>query len=146
MSTLSQFLDNPGLAHWAAVKCVFHYLLGTKNWGLTFGGGREGLEGYTDADGTSQEHRHAISGYAFIIDGGAASWSSCKQELVTLSTTKAKYVASTHTAKEAIWLRNFIGEVFSPLAEPTTLHCDNQSAVAIATNGNFHTRTKHIDI
>ena len=146
VSTLSQFLDNPGQAHWEAVKRVFRYLLGTKNWGLTFGGGKEGLEGYTDADGASQEHRRAISGYAFIIDGGAVSWSSRKQELVTLSTTEAKYVASTHAAKEAIWLRNFIGEVFSPLAEPTTLHCDNQSAVAIATNGNFHARTKHIDI
>lgn len=146
MSTLSQFLDNPGQAHWEAVKRVFRYLLGTKNWGLTFGGGKEGLEGYTDADGASQEHRRAISGYAFIIDGGAVSWSSRKQELVTLSTTEAEYVASTHAAKEAIWLRNFIGEVFTPLTEPTTLHCDNQSAVAIATNGNFHARTKHIDI
>ena len=67
-----------------------------------------------DADGASQEHRRAISGYAFIIDGGAISWSSRKQELVTLSTTEAEYVASTHAAKEAIWLRNFIGEVFSP--------------------------------
>jgi len=117
-----------------------------KNWGLTFGGGKEGLEGYTDADGASQRHQCAISGYAFIIDSGAVSWSSWKQELITLSTTEAEYIASTHAAKEAIWLRNFIGKVFTPLTEPTTLHCDNQSAVAITTNGNFHTRTKHIDI
>ena len=146
VSTLSQFLDNPGPVHWEAVKCVFQYLLGTKNWGLTFGGGKEGLEGYMDVDGALQEHRHAISGYAFIIDGGAISWSSRKQELVTLSTTEAEYVASTHAAKEAIWLHNFIGEVFAPLTSPTTLHCNNQSAIAIATYGNFHAQTKHIDI
>ena len=146
VSTLSQFLDNPGLAHWEAVKRVFRYLLGMKNWGLTFGGGKEGLEGYTDADGASQEHRCTISGYAFLIDGGAVSWSSRKQELITLSTTEAEYVTLTHATKESIWLHNFIGEVFSPLVEPTTLHCDNQSAIAIATNGNFHARTKHIDI
>lgn len=108
-----------------------------KNWGLTFGGGKEGLEGYTDADGASQEHRGAISGYMFIIDGSTISWTSCKQELITLSTTEAEYVVSTHAAKEAIWLRNFIGEVFSPLVKPTTLHCENQSMLAIATNGNF---------
>ena len=138
VSTLSQFLDNPGPAHWEAIKHVFQYLLGMKNWGLTFGGRKEGLEGYMDADGTSQEHRRAISGYAFIINGGAISWSSRKQELITLSTTEAKYVASTHAAKEAIWLCNFIGEVFAPLTSPTTLHCDNQSTIAIATNGNFH--------
>ena len=146
VSTLSQFLDNPGQAHWEAVKRVFRYLLGTKDWGLTYGGGKEGLEGFTDADGASQEHRRAISGHAFLIDGGAVSWSSRKQELVTLSTAEAEYVAATHAAKEGIWLRNFIGEVFTPFTDPTILHCDNQSAVAIATNGNFHARTKHIDI
>ena len=62
------------------------------------------------------------------------------------SLKEAEYVAMTHAAKEAIWLRNFIGEVFTPFANPTTLYCDNQSAVAMATNGNFHARTKHIDI
>ncbi len=146
VSTLSQFLDNPGQAHWEAVKRIFRCLLGTKDWGLTFGGGKEGLEGFMDADGASQEHRHAISGHAFLIDGGAVSWSSRKQELVTLSTAEAEYVAATHVAKEGIWLRNFIGEVFTPFTDPTILHCDNQSAVAIATNGNFHARTKHINI
>jgi len=144
--TLSQFLDNPGHTHWEAVKHVFWYLLSMKDLQLTFGGGKDGLEGYTDADGASQEHRCAISGYAFIINGGAVSWSSRKQELITLSTAEAEYIATTHAAKEAIWLRNFIGEVFTPLTEPTTLHCDNQSAIAITTNGNYHARTKHIDI
>jgi transposase InsO family protein len=88
VSTLSQFLDNPGNTHWEAVKRVFRYLLGTKDLQLTFGGGKHGLEGYTDADGASQEHRRAISGYAFIIDGGAVSWSSRKQELVTYQPLK----------------------------------------------------------
>ena len=73
ISTLSQFLDNPGHIHWEAVKHVFHYLLGMKDLQLTFGQGKHGLEGYTDADSASQEHRHAISGYIFIINGGAVS-------------------------------------------------------------------------
>jgi hypothetical protein len=146
VSTLSQFLENPGQVHWEAVKRVFRYLLGTKDWRLRFGGGKEGLEGFTDADGASQEHRRAISGHAFLINGGAVSWSSRKQELVTLSTAEAEYVAATHAAKEAIWLRRFIGELFSPISTPTTLYCDNQAAVALASNGNYHARTKHIDI
>ena len=44
------------------------------------------------------------------------------------------------------WLCIFIGEVFSPLTEPTTLHCNNQSAITIATEGNYHAHTKHINI
>ena len=63
----------------------------------------KGLEGFTDADGAMQEHRHAITRYAFLIDGGAVSWSPKKQEIVTLSTAESEYVAATHTAKEAIY-------------------------------------------
>jgi hypothetical protein len=104
VSTLSQFLDNPGEAHWEGVKQIFRYLAGTKDRTLTYGEERHELLGYTDADGASQPHRRAISGYAFLIDGGAVSWSSRKQELVTLSTAEAEYVAATHAAKECIWL------------------------------------------
>jgi hypothetical protein len=146
VSTVAQYGANPGMAHWEAVKRIYRYLVGTKKLALTFGTCKQGLEGFTDADGASQEHRHAISGYAFLLDGGAVSWSSKKQELVTLSTTEAEYVAATHTAKEAIWLRRFLTEIFRPLNQPTVLHCDNQSAIALANSGAFHARTKHIDI
>ena len=146
VSTLSQFLENPGEAHWEAVKHVYRYLSGTRDTVLTYGGERHGLIGYTDADGASQEHRRAISGYAFIIDGGAVSWSSRKQELVTLSTAEAEYVAATHAAKECLWLRRLIGDLHLHLATPTTLFCDNQAAIRLAHADNYHARTKHIDI
>jgi transposase InsO family protein len=146
VSTLSQFLENPGEAHWEAVKRVFRYLSGTRDYALTYGGERHDLTGYTDADGASQDHRRAISGYAFLFDGGAISWSSRKQELVTLSTAEAEYVAATHAAKECIWLRRLIGELCPTILSTTTLHCDNQAALKLATDDNYHARTKHIDI
>jgi hypothetical protein len=54
----------------------------------------------------------------------------------------------THAAKEAVWLRQLIGELFRPLEHPITLHGDNQSAIALAYSdiGQFHARTKHTDI
>jgi len=113
------------------VKRIYRYLLGTRKLALTFGAGKKGLEGFTDADGASQEHQHAISGYAYILDRGAVSWASKKQELVTLSTTEAEYIAATHAAKEGIWLRRLVEEVFRPLAHPTPLHSDSQSAIAL---------------
>ena len=146
VSTLSQFLNNPGHAHWEAVKRIFRYLSGTRDYELTYGVERHDLLGYTDADGAVQEHRHAISGNVFLLDGGAISWSSQKQELVTLSTAEAEYVAATHAAKEAIWLRKLIFEIFPTLKAPTTLYCDNQAALRLATDDNYHARTKHIDI
>ena len=104
------------------------------------------LAGYADADGSMGEDRRAVSGYAFLIDGGAVSWSSKRQEIISLSTTKSEYVAATHAAKEALWLRSFIGELFTPLAEPITLFSDNQSAIALTKDHQYHARTKHIDV
>jgi len=105
VATLSQFLDNPSEIHWEAVKHIIRYLSGTRDFAVTYGDERHNLLGYSDADGATQEHRHAISGYAFLIDSGAVLWRSRKQELITLSTAKSEYVAATHAAKEALWLR-----------------------------------------
>ena len=146
ISTVAQFSQDPGLKHWEAVKRIYRYLLGTRKLALTFGAGKQGLKGFTDADRASQEHRHAISGYAYILDGGAVSWASKKQELVTLSTTEAEYVAATHAAKEGIWLRRLVTEVFRPLMHLTPLHLDSQSAIVLTKDGSYHARTKHMDI
>ena len=145
-STVAQFSENPGWTHWEAVKRIFRYLSGTKKLELVYGGEQRGLVGYVDADGASQDHRRAISGYIFMIDGGAVSWSSKKQELVTLSTAEAEYVAQNHAAKEALWLHRFLTELFGPLDGPTTLFSDSKSAIALAQDGHYHARTKHIDI
>jgi transposase InsO family protein len=145
-TTVAQFSDNPGWAHWEAVKRIYRYLIGTKALELTYGGDKRGLVGYVDADGASQEHRRAISGYVFMVDGGAVSWSSKKQELVTLSTAEAEYVAQTHAAKEAIWLRRLLTEIFKSIDTPTILFSDSKSAIALAHDGHYHARTKHIDI
>jgi|SRR6266702_716370 len=146
VSALSQFLSNLGVTHWEAVKQVFCYLTGTKTFELTYGSERHGLEGFTDADGVMQEHCRAISGYVFLIDSGAISWSLRKQELVTLSTAEAEYVAAMHAAKEAIWLHKLLGKLFPNLLVPTSLYCDNQAALKLATDNNYHAHTKHIDL
>jgi hypothetical protein len=146
VSCLSQFLENPGEAHWQVVKWVFRYLAGTRDQALTYGTKQCDLHGYTDADGALQEHHYAISGYAFIIDSGAVLWSSRKQELVTLSTVEAEYVVATHATKECIWLHRLTGELFPSLRTQTTLFCDNQAALKLTTDDNYHAHTKHIDI
>ena len=91
------------------------------------------------------EDCRVITGYAFLINGGAFSWSSKKQEIISLSTMESEYVADTQGMKEALWLRNLLVEVFESLADGTTL-LDNQSAIAALTRVHqIHVRTKHID-
>jgi hypothetical protein len=145
-STVAQFLKNPGWAHWEAVKWIFQYLKGTRNLSLVFGGKKEDLQGFVDTDRASQEHGRAITGYVFMVDGGAISWSSKKQELVMLSMAEAEYVAAMHAAKEAMWLRALFGEVYNPINKPTTIFGDNKSAIVLAHDGHYHSCMKHIDI
>ena len=63
-----------------------------------------------------------------------------------MSTTESEYVALTHASKEALWLRSLIGQVFGPYSDAVPLNSDNQSAIALARDNQYHARTKHIDI
>ena len=106
---LLQFMQNPGQAHWEAVKGVISYLGSTKELWLTFGGkGQVELEGYCESDWASQPHHHSISGFTFHYGQGTVLWSLKKQGIITLSSTKAEYIAETHASKEAIWLKTFV--------------------------------------
>ena len=129
-----------------AVKQVFHYLKGTADLWLSYGVTKMKLIGYTDTDGSMAEDRHAISGYAFLIYGGAISWSAKRQEIIALSTTEAKYVAITHATKEALWLRSLILQLFELKLDSITLFSDNQSTIELTKDHQYHARLKHIDI
>lgn len=146
VTQLARYSQNPGPLHWNTLKRVYAYVKNTRDLWLVLGGeNNRATIGYSDADGMSNEDRHAISGYVFLI-GSAISWSSKRQDIVSLSTTEAEYVALTHAAKEAIWLRSLLMEVFRAPADPITIHGDNQGSIALARDDRFHARTKHIDI
>jgi hypothetical protein len=145
---LARVAANPGRIHWQAAKYLVRYLKGTRNHRLTFGAGATtGLYGFSDASyGAKELGRCSMSGYAFLLNGGAISWSAKKQPVVALSTAEAEYVAMVHASKELMWIRHFLSEVFRPLIFPIQLFADNQSAIAIAKNDALHDRIKHIDV
>jgi hypothetical protein len=146
VATLSQFMRNPGSTHWEAAKRVLHYLKGTSDYGITLGTTDGGLEAYVDADWASQAHRHSMSGYVVLLNGGPVAWSARKQPLITLSTAEAEYIALTTVAREVLYLQLLVGELYEPVTLPTPVYCDNQAAIALASNNKFHSRTKHIDL
>jgi Reverse transcriptase (RNA-dependent DNA polymerase) len=117
VATMVCFALNPGPVHWEAIKRIFRYLAGTCDLWLLYGESKHTLEGYANADGSMAEDRHTITGYAFLVDGGAVSWSSKWQEIISLSTTESEYVVATHGSKEALWLCSLISEVFRTLQE-----------------------------
>ena len=138
VTVLLHFLENPGCTHWEACKCMFYYLTGTTHLHLTYGGVNHDLIGFTDTDGSMHNDCKAISGYAFLIDGGAVSWASKKQEIISLLITESKYVAVTHAMKEALWLCSFIGQLFFPFTEAILLNSNNQSAITLTKDHQYH--------
>jgi hypothetical protein len=88
----------------------------------------------------------SLTGYVFLLHGSAISWSSKKQSSTAQSSTEAEYMAAAHATKEIIWLRTFLMEINFQQNLPTSLFVDNQSAIALTKNSEFHNRTKHIAV
>jgi hypothetical protein len=70
------------------VKWVLRYLRGTSDYCITYHSGRELVCGYVDSDFAGDlDKRRSTSRYVFTLAGGAISWMSKIQKIVSLSTT-----------------------------------------------------------
>ncbi|KAL5834460.1 hypothetical protein ACOSQ4_013957 [Xanthoceras sorbifolium] len=146
VGAVSRYMNNPGKIHWEAVKWILRYLRGTTNKTLCFKGGDTTLTGYVDADlAGNVDIRKSTTGYVYTLGGTAVSWVSQLQKIVALSTTEAEYVAVTEASKEMVWLQSFLEEL-GKKQEDNILYCDSQSAIHLAKNPSFHSRTKHIQL
>ena len=85
----------------------------------------------------------STSGYVMTYAGGVVSWQLRLRKAVALSTTKVEYLAATEAVKEIIWMKEFISEL-GIRQEEFRLYCNNQSAIHLAKNVAYHSRTKHI--
>ena len=144
---VSKFCQSPGAAHWNAVKRIFSYLAGTINHGLCFGGGSPNISGYTDADyAGDKDNFRSTTGFIFMLHGGPVSWSSRRQTCTALSTTESEFVAACETSKEGVWLTRLMEDIRGVKSGPMPLYCDNEAAIRLVKNPEFHQRTKHIDV
>jgi hypothetical protein len=79
-----------------AVKRIFRYLKGTKEFGLCYPKGNDlSLISYTDADWASFiDDRRSTSGASFYLGDCLVSWLSKKKTSISLSTAEAEYIAA----------------------------------------------------
>nr|GEY01282.1 hypothetical protein [Tanacetum cinerariifolium] len=75
----------------------------------------------------------SMSGWVFLLHGGAMTWKSSKQDTMADSTCESGYIGTCEASKEDIWMKNFIGDlgVVSTVQDPIEIFCDNKSAVAL---------------
>ena len=126
---LSRFVANPGDDHWHALERVMRYLKGTMSYGIHYTGYPRVLEGYSDSNWISDAKMKATSGYVFTLGGGAVSWKSCKQTIITRSTMEAELTALDTATVEAEWLHELLMDL--PVVEKPIpaipMNCDRQS-------------------
>ena len=146
---LAAYTAIPNLEHWSAAKRILRYLSGTRHEGITYHPTEDDSQpmvtGFADASFVSHKDMTSITGYIFMAADGAITWASKKQKSVTLSTTEAEYMCLADATREAAWLQNLYRELGREIS-PTKIYGDNQSALAIAKNPQYHKCTKHFDI
>ncbi|MCO5593233.1 hypothetical protein L7F22_047240 [Adiantum nelumboides] len=104
------------------------------------------VKGYVDSDYAGcVDNRKSTTGWIYTFAGFAISWRSILQDCTSIFTTEAEYVALSEACKEAIWLARLVKDLGLEQCLPV-LHCDSQSAIALAKNPMFHSRPKHIDV
>jgi hypothetical protein len=107
------------------------------------------IVGYSDLDfvGCLDTDR-SMSGYVFKLAGGAISWSSSKQTVMTLSTMYAEFVACYEAVGQAMWLKKFVPglRVVDNIERPFKLYYNNKPVVLYAHNNKKTKVAKHINI
>ncbi|XP_057955843.1 secreted RxLR effector protein 161-like [Malania oleifera] len=123
VSIISRYMECPTEIHLLAAKRILRYLQGTKEFGLFFKKGEKlNLFGFTDSDYAGDfDDRKSTFGYVFMLGRGFVSWSSKKQPIVTMSTTKVEFVATTACACQAIWLKKILEELHFKEDGPTVI-------------------------
>ena len=151
----ARYCSNPGILHFKAVDNIFAYLNKYPDLGITYRGINNHnllLKAYSDSDwGNCIDSRRSTTGYITTLGNNLISWCVTLQKSVALSSTEAEYMALTECSKEVIYLQNTITSLNTaldlniPINIPVIME-DNQGAIKLGHNAEFHKRTKHIDI
>ncbi|GJY07194.1 hypothetical protein Tco_0374248 [Tanacetum coccineum] len=115
----SRFQQNLDDLYWTTIKNILNYLRNTKDMFLT--------------------------GYVFVLNGGAVDWKSAKQSIFATSSAEAEYIAAFDASKEAMWVRKFISGlgVVPTIENPINMYCDNTRAIAIANESEITKDARH---
>ncbi|PKU75707.1 putative mitochondrial protein [Dendrobium catenatum] len=147
VNLLSQNMHEPHPKHFYLLKRLLRYIKGTLNFGLPITKTDLVLKSFSDADWAGDPlTRKSTTGFCSFLGDTLISWTVKKQKTVSRSSTESEYRALAALTSDIIWLRRLLTDFGISQNYPTKLYCDNMSAIALANNHVFHSRTKHIEI
>ncbi|GAB2288443.1 hypothetical protein Dimus_037998 [Dionaea muscipula] len=151
VNSVCQFLQHPTQQHLVAAKRILKYVQGTVGIGIVLQHAKYTIAGlqlraFCDADWAGDPNdRRSTSGFVILLNESPVSWCSKKQHCVSRSSTEAEYRAMADTTSELQWLSHLFQDLQIKLDHVPSLHCDNISALALATNPVHHSKLKHIE-
>ncbi|MBW0491923.1 hypothetical protein O181_031638 [Austropuccinia psidii MF-1] len=151
VSTLSQYLERPGIKHWQGFLHFLKYLRGSVRVGICYSIDKNNsITAYSDANwGNCRIARRSTTGYLFHFHNCLVLWKTQKQPLVSISTAEAEYKAVCNLTSELLWFRQWCEEAkLVTFTEPILIYEDNHSCIKKA-NGDCNLnnkRMKNVDI
>lgn len=130
------------------VCCILWYIKGTINFGLDYISHTalnlcaffcSNWAGYLST-------RHSTTGYCTFLGNNPISWCVKKHNIVSHSSTEAKYHTMSHTASKITWLTFILKKLGVPQTCPPMLFCDNLSTLHMIVNPVFYACSKHIEL
>ena len=104
------------------------------------------METYTDVDWErSIDDRSTIRAILFF-ENCLVSWMSKIQSLVSLSTTKEKYITIVACCAQVLWMKQNLKDIHEEFDHPIPIICDNTIVISISNNLVMHSKKKHIPI
>ena len=84
-------------------------------------------------------------GYLLLLNGGAVSWQSVRQQVVALSSAEAEYYAASVAGTDITYLRRLMEEMGYGQDCPTELLEDNMACIFMSKSSGAHHKVRHID-
>ncbi|GJS69707.1 putative ribonuclease H-like domain-containing protein [Tanacetum coccineum] len=144
---LYRFQVQPKVSHLNAVKKIFRYLKGRPKLGLWYPKDSPFiLEAFLDSDyaGASLDRKSTTGGCHFFCSR-LISWQCKKQTVVANLTTEAEYIVASHCCGQVLWIQNQMLDYGYNFMQ-TKIHVDNESAICVVKNPEYHSKIKHIEI
>ncbi|XP_058068505.1 uncharacterized mitochondrial protein AtMg00810-like [Magnolia sinica] len=113
INKVCQYMQQPTLAHWTAVKRILRYLKDTLDLCLPIARSKSfHILAFPDADWAGCiDDRKSMGGHAIFLGPNIVFWSFKKQRVVACSSTEAEYRALADAIAEITWLQSLLHEL-----------------------------------
>ncbi|CAK9821285.1 Retrovirus-related Pol polyprotein from transposon TNT 1-94 [Anthophora retusa] len=147
ISRLSQYNQEPRVMHLTAVKRVYRYLKGTRDYKLQYDRQESQLTMSTDASWSVTKDAKSYGAYVTKIGNNLITWKCQKQQLVALSTCEAELLAICEGVREIKWIKTILeGIGMGHLCKnPIEVKTDSKAAMEWINKDKVTNRTKHIN-